>query len=451
MPYDPEDCIAAPATPWAASALAVIRTSGDGSLERVAGVFSRPEALHEAKSGTIVHGYVVDPDDGERIDEVTALVYRKPHGYTGEDAVEIVSHGSLPGIKAILDALGQVGFRRAQPGEFTFRAFLSGKIDLTRAEAVREIVESKSDAAHRLALHRLSGNLQRRMHEVKRRLIEVTGRIELNLDYPEDEVHETEPAFDAPTVRGLSQELQRLESTYKVGRIYQEGITIVIAGATNAGKSSLFNLFLKEDRAIVSETHGTTRDYIESWITIDGVPIRLYDTAGLRATTEQIEGEGIRRTRELAENCDCVIYLVDSSKGIGSDEEELVESLGRERVIMVWSKCDIERESAPDGFIAVSAETGTGFEVLEAEVAKRFARVESVEGGLVIESEHQRQCLHEAAESLDRALAAAEQGLPLDAIATDVSDALRSLGELTGEVTPENILESIFQRFCVGK
>jgi tRNA modification GTPase len=443
--YDTEEPIVALATPWGESALAVIRVSGAGSIELAAGCFSRAQAVLGAESGTIGFQRLIDSSSGELIDEVTVSVFRAPHGYTGEDALEICCHGSLAGIRKILEVLKRSGFRDARPGEFTLRAFMKGKLDLTRAEAVQEIVSAKSRKAHSLALSRLSGGLYRRIHELKETLVDVISQVELQLDYAEDEVVlEQEVPIESlmETVGALSE----LAETYHSGRMYSEGVRIALAGATNAGKSSLFNLFLKEDRSIVSEVHGTTRDYIESWISISGIPVRLYDTAGFRESVDSIEEEGIRRSNQLLEHADLVLYLSGGDEEV--DPREMNSSY-----IYIWNKSDIRTTAVPDGFFSLSTVTGAGFARIEQEIVRRLtgsARV-TTEGEVMIDSLRQKELLDRAVESLNTAVTAVTDGMPLDVVAPELQDAIDALGEITGEVTSSDILDRVFSGFCVGK
>ncbi len=447
------------ATPWGESALAVVRTSGEGAVDLVAGVFSRPEALRAAENASMVYGYITAGTDktvqsgqiDEVIDEVMAAVFRPPHGYTGEESVEISCHGSLPGIQKILEVLRTQGFRDAAPGEFTMRAFINGKMDLTRAEAVQEIIGAKSRRAQSLALNRLSGALWRRIEELKQGLTSLLAAVEVQLDYPEDEM-EAAPEVPIDTLQEISAGVQQLLGTYNTGRLYQEGVRVALSGATNAGKSSLFNLFLREDRSIVSGIHGTTRDYIESWITIQGVPVRLFDTAGLRDPEHPVEAEGIKRSGRVVESASLVVYLVDATTGLGPAEKLDFEARKDDpRYLFVWNKTDLAGTPAPDGWIPVSAEKGIGFEQLEAEIGHRILGGESSEGDLLIDSHRQRRLLERAETALKQADGAVESGMPLDFVAADLKDALDALGEITGEVTSADILNQIFGDFCVGK
>ena len=443
--YDLDEPAAALATPWGESALAVIRAAGMNTIDLLSACFSRPEALKAAPSHSMVHGYITSPSDGHLIDEVTVAVFRKPHGYTGDDSAEIFCHGSLAGIQMILDALKQSGFRDARPGEFTMRAFMNGKLDLTQAEAVQEIVSAKSGKAHHLALNRLSGGLSKLLGEIKEKLVDLLSLVEVQLDYAEDEV-EVPVSLPTDQLAELSERLEELAGTYSTGRMYSEGARIALAGPTNAGKSSLFNLFLKEDRSIVSEIHGTTRDYIESWITIEGVPVRLYDTAGFRASNDSIEAEGIRRSSQLLEQADLVLH-------INGSENDPVISQQENNGIYIWNKSDIRDEEVPQGYLKLSTVTAEGFTQLEQEILRRLNHTASGENEqqLMIDSLRQKELVERAASGLKAACAASAEHMPLDIIAGELQDALDALGELSGEVTSADILDRIFSGFCVGK
>ena len=448
--YNNDDLIAALATPWGVSALAVIRTSGEGSIERIAQIFSEPDLLKNAEGYTMVYGSIVDPKQKEIIDRVIAAVYRAPKSYTGQESVEISCHGGMPGVLGIIKTLKEIGFRDAAPGEFTFRAFINKKMDLTRAEAVQEIVTSKTRKAQSLALNRLSGAVESRINKCKEGLLSIMSYIELQLDYPEDEIME-DADISIGDIIDIRTEIKILAESYGTGKIYQDGILIVIAGKTNAGKSSLFNLFLKEDRAIVSEIHGTTRDYIESWINIGGIPAALCDTAGLRDSEHPVEAEGIKRSKNVIKNARIILYLIDASIGISAEDRTHINNDKNGKIITVWNKIDITDAPCPDGFIPISSKTGEGFPVLENEIRKRAIGECSFSGDAVIGSLRQQELLEKTLTALDYVIKSAEAKKPLDILAVDMKDALDALGEITGEVTSADILENIFSNFCVGK
>jgi len=456
--YDTDDLITALATPWGESALAVVRTSGQGCIDAIAKCFLRPKKLIKAESGTLLHDFFIDPETREHLDEIVAAVYRAPSGYTGQESVELFCHGSLPGIQRILETLHAAGFRDARPGEFTLRAFMNGKFDLTSAEAVQEIVSAKSKKAQALALGRLSGNLFNEIDTIKHELVTILSMIEVQLDYAEDDIEET---IELPVgqMQALGKKIEELASTYSTGKLYSEGARIVLAGRTNSGKSSLFNLFLKEDRSIVSDIHGTTRDYIESWVTIQGIPVKLFDTAGYRESKDSIEEEGIRRSAKVAEAADLILYLLDGSLGITEENKNDIKLLslslaGETEIILVWNKSDIASNKPPADSIPVSSVSGAGFGLLEQTICKKLLGPGvpvSQDAEIMIDSLRQKELLDRAAESLLAAVKTLGDKMPLDVTAPEVSDAIDALGELTGEITSADILDRVFSGFCVGK
>ena len=444
--YDTEDLIAALATPWGESALAVIRTSGIGSIDKVASVFKGNKDITKLPGYSLAFGML---RDGEKaVDQVVLGIYRAPKSYTGEDMVEVFCHGSLPGIEAVLELLHKTGFRAAQPGEFTLRSFLNGKVDLTRAEAVNELILSKSRQAQGLALDRLSGSIFDAIDKAKHLLADILASVEIQLDYAEDEA---DPAagFDMDKLDQAADILSHLAATYQVGKLYKEGIRIALAGRTNAGKSKLFNLFLKEDRSIVSDIKGTTRDYIESSVAVKGIPAVLIDTAGLRISDDPVEAEAIRRSNLVIENADIILYLVDSSEGLAEEDKEFIKT---HPCIPLWNKTDITEAAAPEGFVPISAATGAGFGELEELIFARAMGSRKVDTGeAVIDSQRQKDLIDRSLDAIGKVKIGMAADIPLDVVAVDLEEAVNALGELTGEITSADILENMFSRFCVGK
>lgn len=447
--YISDDIIFALATGWTKSALAIIRVSGAGCIEAFAPCFT-PRLL-KAKTNTLVYGTV------SSIDEVVVAVYRDGHGYTGEEALEINLHGSLASISLMLKKLTSLGFRQAEPGEFTLRAFLNGKIDLTQAEAVNEIAKSQTRRSQELALSRLSGSLSKRIGQIRDQLLTIMGLVEVQLDYAEDEIG-GDTTFPMSSLDSVIESLNKLSSTFDSGRIIGQGAKVVLAGATNAGKSSLFNLLLKQERSIVSSIAGTTRDFIESECEIKGLAIRLFDTAGLREVEEQIEAEGIKRTRSLLSQADLIIYLVDSS-----DPEAEYETLGLRldsqfsgvKKLLVWNKTD--KDSAftmPNGFYPLSVASSDGFDQLLELICTTLVPDQDTlfsDNSVVIESSRQHQSLIEAKDALNRAKAEIIENQSLDVVAMELKEALDQMGYISGELTTDDILDRIFNDFCVGK
>lgn len=323
-------------------------------------------------------------------------------------------------------------------------------MDLTRAEAVNEIVRARTDRARALALERLSGAIESRINAARDELLGLRAGLEIAIDYPDDV-----PEGDAMDEGALERTIAALEGlirTYRQGRIYQEGVSVAIAGATNSGKSSLFNAMLRQDRAIVSEVHGTTRDWLEGAVSLEGIPVRLFDTAGLRDTSDALEAEGMRRTEQLLSGADIVMYLVDSTRGMDGKDDALLARRSGVPVIRVWSKIDLPGLPAPDGFIPLSITTRAGLQRLEEAVAaEALGGTPAETGEPLIDSVRQRDLITRALAALQRLRQARGRGVSADLLAVDLADAMDALGEITGEVTTAEILERMFTSFCVGK
>jgi tRNA modification GTPase len=451
--------IVALATAPGESALAVIRAAGPGAVELAARLFSRPEALASARPMSLVHGELVDPASGEAVDEVLAAVFRAPSGPIGEDGVEFYCHGSPAVVRRALALLEGAGFAPALPGEFSFRAFLRGKTDLVKAEAVQELVRAGSEGARAEALRRLEGGLSRSLSSAREALVEALAEAEARLDYAEDD---DSPAggLDPASLRRVRDLVAGLAASYAAGRLYERGARAVVAGRPNAGKSSLFNLLVREERSIVAPDPGTTRDWIEAGIELGGLPVRLVDTAGLRGAAGPVEAEGVARSRRLAAEAEAVIYLVDGTRGLVPEDVAFLES--RPDALRAWNKADSpECAPPPPGFLRVSASTGEGLpalaEALRRAIAPRFglgsAAAERAHGTgeLRVASERQKLLLDRATAALDSALRAEADGTALDALVLDLRDAADALGEITGEIASAEVLEAVFSRFCLGK
>lgn len=488
--YVPNEPIAAIATALGPSALAVVRTSGAGCIDLVSRIFSRPKALLNSAGGTLIHGWMCGGEKKtEKIDEVMLGVYRAPKSFTGEDMVEIFCHGGTAPVSAVYRLLLQNGFKAAQAGEFTFRAFVNGKTDLTRAEAVREIIDSKTDESRSRACGRLAGSLYDELDNIKHLILSSLAALEADIEYPEDE-NAVAGVFNFEDLIFARDKLTVLISSWKSEKLYQDGVRMVLCGRTNAGKSSLFNALLKEDRAIVSDIHGTTRDWLESWISFAGIPVRLFDTAGLRRTDDIVEQAGVERTLDLTGEADLLLYLIDASEGGTEEDSLMIERLQKKRkpLVIVWNKTDkapagcqtgspLQTAPSAESFsrsaeltkksyalpcVYISAKTGSGLADLTETVKNLLL---SAAGGTEPKSRpkgserlqagfgslRQKKAADEALDSLNHAIAVPSLGLTLDAAVQDMEDALSFLGEITGEVGADDILENIFSRFCVGK
>ncbi|MEI6876530.1 MAG: tRNA uridine-5-carboxymethylaminomethyl(34) synthesis GTPase MnmE, partial [Spirochaetota bacterium] len=440
------------------------RDGGSGLLDEAAipedPMFPRARRLPDAGA----HGRLP-------FDEVLVAVFRAPRGNTGEDQAEVSCHGSPAVIRRVLDCLEAAGFAPALPGEFSFRAFVNGKTDLVRSEAVAEIVNARSDGARAAALRRIEGGLSDRLANARASLLGLLAEAEVRLDYAEEDGSPS-TLFPLAELLAFRKDLSELASSWKAGRIYEEGAKVVLVGRPNAGKSSLFNLLLREERALVSPEPGTTRDWIEVGIEIAGYPLRLIDTAGLRSGSGQLEALGIDKSRSLVSSADIVIYMVDAAAGLVAEDEEVLA--GNPAAIRVWNKVDLDSAlPPPPGWTPVSAKEGRGLtELLTAigtalavaagqagvEIDDRESPASAFPCGDVIANERQKNLLERALGSLDlardmiEASASIESGAQwLDAVTVDLRDAADALGEMTGEISSPEVLERIFSGFCLGK
>ena len=461
--YTPEEPISSIATALAPAALGIVRVSGKGCIELVSKVFSRPKALLEAPGNTLVYGWIQECHAGpetssgsaSKIDEVMLAVYRAPKSFTGEDMVEIFCHGGPAVVMAVQKLMLKSGFRQANRGEYTFRAFINGKTDLTRAEAVKEIIDSHTDVSRSHAAGRLAGALFTEIDDIKKLIVDTLAAIEVEIEYPEDE-ETIADSFDRSDIELAASRLQALADSWKGEKLYQDGARVVLAGRTNAGKSSLFNAILKEERAIVSDIEGTTRDWLESWASINGIPVRLFDTAGLRQTSDVIEAQGVEISRSLVHDADVVLYLVDGTTGMNEEDRQFIENC-KEPLIVVYTKADASSLRAEGEAIHISSKTGAGlselfaqiYGLLTADLGGAGSTTERTQAGLG--SARQKEAVSEALECVRHALVSADDNYSLDAVVQDLEDALDSLGEVTGDVTPDDVLGSIFANFCVGK
>jgi tRNA modification GTPase len=454
--FDRNTPIAALATPEGRSALAVVRTSGASAIELVARCFSNRQALLNAQPYQAVYGWFIDPATGEQVDEVIELVFRAPHSFTGENAVEIMSHGSPAVVERILDVLYAQGFSPALHGEFSFRAFLQGKTDLVRAEAINELTHASCEAARHDALQRLSGALSRKLAEIRDLMVDLLADINAKLDYPEDEGPEESSRW-LEIMQDARDALSVLIQSYHGGRLRQEGFLVVIAGRPNAGKSSLFNLFAREERAIVSPEPGTTRDWIETWISIGEFAVRLVDTAGLRRSQNMIEAEGVRRSQSLLERADVILYLVDGVAGLNDEDREFAAR--HPEALLLWNKADLSRcLPPPEGWIPLSAKDVRSFGAFENIVIDKlrsYARTAQETGTLErqirIASERQADLLKQSEQALSQALEAYTAGAGLDLVALHIREAAEAIGEITGDIAADEVLERVFSTFCLGK
>lgn len=451
--------IAAIATPIAPAGLGVIRVSGDGAIEVAARVF-RP--LHEERQLTSLNGYTAvygHVTDGEGdIDESVATVFRAPHSYTGEDVVELSCHGGVYLLQRTLRALLEAGAVPAGAGEFTRRAFENGKLDLTRAEAVMDLIAADGRLAAKTALAAREGVVFRRLQAVKESLVGLQAQFSAFVDYPDDDIPDLSPAALDASLAAAEQELAALLATYDAGRVLREGVDTVIVGSPNVGKSTLMNLLSGCERSIVTDVAGTTRDVVEETVRVGEVCLRLADTAGIRDTADAVEAIGVQRSRRRLETATLVLAVFDGSRPLDDDDRRLIAQLPRDTAIAVVNKQDLPQkidkeyiESIFQHIVYTDARTGTGLSALTAAVA-HITGVHRLTGEQpVLVTERQRSCAHRAWQCVQEARRAMADGMTLDAVSVSTDGALTAILELTGERATEAVVDGIFARFCVGK
>jgi tRNA modification GTPase len=443
------ETIAAISTPAGEGAIALVRVSGVDAITVAEKVFRGKEKPSRFISHVQHFGEILDGAD-RLIDQVMLSIHRAPASYTGEDLVEISCHGGALVSAKVLEACLRAGARAARPGEFTERAFLNGKMDLTQAEAVIDLIRAKTDLALRSATEQLEGRLGEKIRKVRDDLISLLAHIDASIDFPEEGIAPDEGKTLRAPLDSVREEIATLLATADQGRILREGVRVVIYGATNAGKSSLLNQLLGYDRVIVSETHGTTRDTIEETVNLDGVPVRLLDTAGLRASGSELEREGIARTEKSLRLADLRLHIADRNAPRPSHFDERA---GDANEIVVLNKSDLPENSDWKNFRAlrISCVTGEGLSELQREILARITRQNLRPESTVAINIRHRDCLRRALEACDRARAALGKTLSPEYVAVDLNEALRAVGEVIGAVDIEQILDSVFGQFCIGK
>ncbi len=451
-----ERTITAVATPHGTGGVAIIRISGDDAVNIASRVFSSPKKLLEAASHTIHYGFIVDK--GERVDEVLVSVMRAPRTYTGEDVVEINTHGGVVVTNRILDILISNGAYPAGPGEFTKRAFLAGKMDLTRAEAVIDLINSKNELSRKNAFSQLEGALGDKIEKLRKKLINLAASMQVAIDYPDEDLEDVTIDDILNTVSSARGEIDELIENSKNGKLISEGITTAIVGKPNVGKSSLLNLMTGYERAIVTDVAGTTRDVITENVMFGGIGLSLYDTAGIRETEDVVEKIGVTLSEQAIENCELILFMLDAKSGIDDDELRLLKSIKEKKHIIIINKTDEDAgfdfsDAVSDSrCVYMSVKNSEGVDSLKKEISDMFNIGElSVGDNTIITNIRHKTALTGARTSLDKALGAIGAGFPQDIITIDINDALDALGEITGATVSEDVVAEIFHRFCVGK
>lgn len=456
-----EDTIAAIATALGEGSIAVVRVSGPEAMDTVAKVFKSKADLKEAPTHTVHYGWIADPRTNIMLDEVLVTIMRGPRSFTAEDVVEVSTHGGIVAVKSVLELILRSGARMAEPGEFTKRAFLNGRIDLAQAEAVIDLIRSKSDRAFQVAQKQAGGALSKFIVPMRQQLIELLAHVEVNIDYPEHDVEEV----TASVIRGnCSQLLEQVNGLLKradEGKILREGIVTVIVGRPNAGKSSLLNALARDNKAIVTDIAGTTRDIVEESVSLSGIPLKLLDTAGIRETSDVVERIGVERSRGAIEEADLILLVLNNNEPLHEDELKLLKQLKDRPTIVVVNKMDlpslmelteVEADFPQERIVQLSAKEGSGIESLEEAVSKLFFSGEVETGDLTYVSNARHiALLHQTRQSLEDAIAATYEGVPIDLIQIDIAASWESLGGILGDAAGDTLLDQIFSQFCLGK
>ncbi|NGP87239.1 tRNA uridine-5-carboxymethylaminomethyl(34) synthesis GTPase MnmE [Fodinibius halophilus] len=449
--------IAAIATPVGEGGIAVIRVSGEDAIATVDKAFSGKD-LSQQDSHTVHFGNIVD-NEGQVVDEVLATLFRSPKSYTGEETVEISCHGGVLVTQAVLETVLSLGVRSAEPGEFTQRAFLNGKMELSQAEAVADLIHAKSKKALDAAHQQLEGRLGEHIKEFRQQIIDATAMVELELDFVEEDVEFADKEQLQELLKELDEEIDELLATYETGRLVKHGVRTVFIGLPNAGKSTLLNTLVGKDRAIVTEIAGTTRDTIDVDWSYDGLRFKLTDTAGLRETTDVVEAEGVKRSQQAFEKADLAVYLKDLSRELTAEERqdiaEFQKNAGDTPFILIGTKKDIAKEIEDERIrydLKISAIEGEAIDDLKKLMKQRALENKHYDSSsLLVTSSRHRDALEKAQQDVKSALQALDRGMTGDFLSIDLRSALKQLGTITGEITTEDILDSIFSRFCIGK
>ena len=455
----PNDTVVALSTPSGRSGIGVVRISGDDSLGILRSLIAAES--YNPTPHLLSLKSLIDPNTGETLDEALVCFFKGPHSFTGEDVVELHCHGSPVLLRTIIDLVLTLGARLADPGEFSLRAVMNGRLKLTEAEAIRDVIEAQTDTALRQATRQLKGEISNRLRPIKENLLEIIVRLESSLEFVEDDLPEVASQSIVESLQELQLELSRLRNTFSTGRLLRDGIRVVLVGRPNVGKSSVFNMLVGHGRAIVTDIAGTTRDTLAESIGVDGVPVLLVDTAGIRSSRDEIESLGVARARREAADADLLIVVIDGSEPLLDEDRFVLEEDSQTRHIVVLNKSDLpsfsqttfDKHDAPNcaDIISVSAKREAGLESLQTAILKPFANGNAHNEGLLITNARHHDLL---ARSI-AAIASSEQLLIEHAseelVLVGLHNALRHLGAITGETTTEEILGQIFSTFCIGK
>lgn len=457
------DTIVAISTSPGLGGIGIIRMSGNETFKIIGKIFKQKneQSIEEIKGYTIKYGTIVDNNSKEIIDEVLVSYFKAPKSYTTENMCEINSHGGRVVLNKILELCLKNGAKLAEPGEFTKRAFLNGRMDLSQAESVIELINAKTDKEAKASVNQLEGALSKEIRKIKEIIMSIMVDIEASIDYPEYDVPEVTNNQALEKLEIAKLELEKLYKSFQNGQIIREGIKVAIIGKPNAGKSSLLNAILKEEKAIVTEYEGTTRDIVDGFITVEGIPLQIIDTAGIREATDEVEKIGINKSKKIAEEADVVMAIIDSTKDLSEEDEKILEVIKDKNNIVILNKIDKEQIilrndkrilDISNRVIEISAVNNIGIEKIYEEISKMFNLNKiTVEDTAMITNLRHKEAINEAVENIKQAMEVVEQGLPIDICSVNIKDTLESLGKITGENVTEDILKEIFSKFCLGK
>ncbi|MBM6773618.1 tRNA uridine-5-carboxymethylaminomethyl(34) synthesis GTPase MnmE [Ligilactobacillus agilis] len=455
------DTIAAISTPPGEGAISIVRLSGEEAVALAQKIFKGKD-LSQVPSHTINYGHIIDPKTQAEIDEVMVSVMRAPKTFTREDVIEINCHGGIVATNKILQLLLANGARLAEPGEFTKRAFLHGRIDLTQAESVMDLIRAKTDRSMKVALNQLDGNLSHLIRNLRQDILDVLAQVEVNIDYPEyDDVETMTTKLLKEKALEVKTRIHQLLETAQQGKVLREGLATAIVGRPNVGKSSLLNYLLHEDKAIVTDIAGTTRDVIEEYVNVRGVPLKLIDTAGIRETTDKVEAIGVERSRKAIEQADLVMLVLNSSEELTAEDLELVAATNGKKRIVILNKMDLEPKLDVEvlkqhvdaaEILTTSVLTNEGVDKLEERIAELFfGGIENSQTTVMVTNARHIGLLSQAEDALAAVLAGIEQGMPVDLVQIDMTNAWDLLGEITGDSYQDELLNQLFSQFCLGK
>ncbi|GAB5054165.1 MULTISPECIES: tRNA uridine-5-carboxymethylaminomethyl(34) synthesis GTPase MnmE [Pediococcus] len=455
------DTIAAISTPPGEGGISIVRVSGNTALDVAEKIFKGKD-LHTVKSHTINYGHIVNPKTKHTVDEVMVSVMLAPKTYTCEDVVEINCHGGIVPTNDILQLLLSNGARMAKPGEFTERAFLNGRVDLSQAEAVMDLIRAKTDRSMKVALNQLDGDLSHLIKNLRQDILDVLAQVEVNIDYPEyDDVETMTSKLLREKAVEVKAQIKQLLQTAQEGKILRDGLATAIVGHPNVGKSSLLNRMLHEDKAIVTDVAGTTRDVLEEYVNVRGVPLKLVDTAGIRETNDKVEKIGVERSRKAIKTADLVLLVLDSSNPLSDEDRQLIKVTDEAKRIIILNKTDLPMQLDTDELfnlvpedqvIRTSATEGVGLDDLKEKISKLFfGGIESNQNSVIVTNARHIGLLNQAEEALDSVLQGLKDGMPVDLVQIDMTRCWEFLGEITGDSYQDELLDQLFSQFCLGK